>query len=92
VTRDDCPGTVCERATNTCVTGRVAGDLGVCEECEYDDDCQVGQLCVEQSFDDVVVGNFCTWRKDGRAETVDASCFSAGKPYAGQPAAPVTSV
>ena len=83
LTRDDCPGDVCARATHSCVDDREAGDVGVCEECEYDDDCAEGQLCVEQSFQSTVVGNFCTWRKDGRTETVDASCLDAGRPYAG---------
>ncbi len=92
LSRTDCDGDVCERATNSCVDGRVAGEVGVCGECEYDDDCEVGQLCVEQVFDNTVVGNFCTWTKEGRPATVDASCFSAGRPYAGQTADAVASI
>ena len=82
---------VCDPAANTC-TALDARALSACQECVHDAQCAVGQLCVEQVFDSEVVGNFCTWRKDGRPATVSASCFSAGEPYAGQPADPVTSV
>ncbi len=75
----DCGGNVCDPSVNTCTTFP-AGDLTACQECVYDAQCQTGQLCVEQSFDSKVIGNFCTWRKDGRTQTA-LGCFPAGKPF-----------
>jgi len=83
VTADDCKvGSdlfVCAPNTNTC-TATKPNSLFACDECAHDLDCQVGQLCVTQVFESATIGNFCTWRKDGRPATVGA-CFPSGKPY-----------
>src|SRR5690606_2409038 len=61
-----------------------------CQECVHDAQCQAGQLCAQQEFESEVVGSFCTWTKQARVGD-EVSCFSAGKPFAGQTAGPVTS-
>jgi len=78
-----CEGFVCAPETHTC-TDRLARSLFACEACDHDLDCEEGQLCVPQSYDDgsgaELIGNFCTWTKEGRVGSGD--CDPDGKPFA----------
>src|SRR5690606_21889736 len=89
----DCGGHVCAPQTHTC-TNRLARSLFACEACDHDLDCQEGQLCVEQTYDDGggldVIGTFCTWTKEARVG--GGTCSSAGKPFALSSVDPVGSV
>src|SRR5690606_39097717 len=65
LTEAHCDDHVCDPATKTC-TDLPAHELHACESCQYDAQCQVGQVCVETRYDDPeerVVGTFCLWKR-----------------------------
>jgi len=64
----DCGGNICDPTTKTCLELPFR-KKSLCAPCEHDLECKVGQMCVEQVFNDpvslndVTIGSFCTWTK-----------------------------
>lgn len=74
---------VCDTKARTCTTSKEhAGDL--CKPCVSDAQCQLGQLCVKQTFGAPAqdVGFFCFWKKGDTANGAPATCLPGADPYA----------
>jgi hypothetical protein len=77
---DACDG-VCDSRDRTC-TSLAPESAGPCEPCVSDAQCEMGQLCVEMTFEGTDVGAFCLWREDySGAGGPDGSCLLNGRPY-----------
>ena len=75
---------VCDSLVRSCSTAALEKSADACQPCISDAQCQVGKLCVFQTFDDPLdapnrgstdIGYFCAWRKDA-ASGPAGSCFS----------------
>ena len=89
---EHCDEHVCHPATKTC-TNIPARELHACEACEYDAQCQVGQVCVETKYsypEEGVVGTFCLWKHDAPPPGPNGTCGLSSRPFA--KTSPVTSV
>ena len=70
----------CSMIDNTCATNDHSAN--VCQRCVADSQCQIGQLCVMQTFGTPAedVGYFCAWDKDAPAPGPSGDC-STVRPY-----------
>ena len=78
---------VCNVLQRTCSTTAERSSANLCEKCVSDRQCQAGQLCVQQLYDEVdddpdegpkSVGWFCFWREDATQDGApDGSCANA---------------
>ena len=75
---------VCNVLQRTCSTTAERSSANLCEKCVSDRQCQAGQLCVQQLYDEVdddpdegpkSVGWFCFWREDATQDGApDGDC------------------
>ncbi len=71
---------VCNVITNRCgEANQTEGSAGLCQSCVASAQCDEGQVCVEQEFEDHAVGTFCFWRISA-AQGPNGSCSSV-PPY-----------
>jgi len=72
---------VCNATTRRCgTTAQTEGSAGLCQSCVASMQCEAGQSCVEQTFEDETVGTFCFWRI-AATQGPNGSCLSV-PPYA----------
>jgi hypothetical protein len=73
---DDKP-LVCDSASRTCSTSATERSTGLCGGCVSDAQCNLGQLCVMQTFDSATIGYFCVWQKAAGVGGAPTGCSTA---------------
>ena len=81
-----CGANVCRPTEHTCTTLPARAQYA-CQECAYDEQCQVGQLCVATTYGDPPpdrsVGSYCLWRRDATAVGApNGACGFGSQPFA----------
>lgn len=55
---------VCDSLARSC-SDKKERSVGLCQTCVSDAQCNLGQLCVLETFDGTETGYYCVWRKNG---------------------------
>lgn len=81
--RSACGTNVCDARMRTCTMEMERSGVA-CSPCVSDEQCQMGQVCVEMSFGSLAtaVGTFCLLRQDAPAPGPNGNCTSV-PPFAG---------
>lgn len=73
---------VCDSLARSC-TDKKEHAAGACVPCVSDAHCQLGQVCMLQTFgtEDEEVGYFCHWKQGDTDNGAPKECFPGGRPF-----------